>query len=324
MTVTQKTFDLDNLFSTTWYNMKDHATDQIFTGTPFWYWLYSNGRIEREEGGQFIGEQLMYGKNTTVKTVGRGGTVSIQKPENLATAFFNWKYLAGSLVRFFVDEQKNRGKNKIFSWIKSDFRTLELSMVDELETMLLGDGTGNGGLDFDGLGNIVSTVAGGTVAGISSATDTWWDNKRKAYSNSAGFIDEVRNAYNTVSVRNDHPSFIFSSQDVHEGYESTLVGILKVEQTPPGLGDMGFQTLRYKGAGWTFSNHISFPTDNMYFLNERYLRVVIDEFAEFEMTDWKSIPNQLDRVAQVVLAANLTCSNRRMQMVMTNMDTLTF
>jgi len=52
-------------------------------------------------------------------------------------------------------------------------------------------------------------------------------------------------------------------------------------------------------------------------MNERYLELVIDEGSDFEMTDWKPIPNQLDRTAQVVLRADLVTSNRRMQGVMT-------
>jgi len=41
-----------------------------------------------------------------------------------------------------------------------------------------------------------------------------------------------------------------------------------------------------------------------------------DTNADFYMTDWKPIPNQLDRVAQIVLQGNLTCSNRRMHGLM--------
>ena len=51
----------------------------------------------------------------------------------------------------------------------------------------------------------------------------------------------------------------------------------------------------------------------MRFLNERYLQLAINSHADFTMTDWKPIPDQLDRVAQVVLKGNLTVSNARMQ-----------
>lgn len=311
-----RTEQFDTLYSTTWNSMRNVAVDQIFTATPFWYWLYSRDRIRREEGGRWLGIQLLYGKNTTVKTIGRGGTISIQKPDNITTALYNWKTLAGSLVRYYEDEEMNRGRNQIINWVKSDIRTLELSVVDHLETMLLGDGTGNGGLDFDGLGNLVSVNAGDTVAGINSGTSLWWDNKRRLYVGGNGIVAEMRTAYNTGSIGNDHPSFLFTTQTVHEMYEGTLVNILRVDQTPPGLGDMGFEVLRFKGAGVTFSNHASMPSGYMYMLNERYMELVISTGSDFTMTAWKQIPNQLDRVAQIVFRANAVVNNRRMQMLL--------
>lgn len=309
------TYALDSLVSTTWYNMRTVAVDQIFTATPFWYWLYSKNRIRREEGGQFLGIQLLYGKNTTVKTIGRGGQISTAKPENLTTAKFDWKTLAGSLVRFYDDEKRNRGKNQIMNWIKTDLRVLELSIVDHLEGMLFGDGTGNGGLDFDGLGNIVTAAAGATCGGIDSSVHTWWDNKRFTYNGGDSYTKNLRTAYNNASIGNDHPSFILGTQTSYETYEDGLVSILRVTDTPPGLGDMGFEVLRFKGSGMTFSNHASFPAGKNYLLNERYIELVIDSGSEFEMTEWKPIPDQLDRVAQVVLRANMVSNNRRMQMI---------
>ena len=118
------------------------------------------------------------------------------------------------------------------------------------------------------------------------------------------------------TIGNDHPSFLFTTQAVHEAYEATLVNILKVEQTPPGLGDMGFEVLRFKGAGITFSNHSSFPTGFMYMLNERYMELVISSGSDFAMTAWKQIPNQLDRVAQIVMRANAVVNNRRMHQLL--------
>lgn len=316
------TEQFDTLYSTTWQNMRDVVVDQIFTATPFWYWLYSRDRIRREEGGRWLGIQLMYGANTTVKTIGRGGSISIDKPEIITTAMYNWKTLAGSIIRLYDDERKNRGRNQIINWVKTDIRNLELSMVDYLETMLYGDGTGNGGLDFDGLGNLVDVAptSARAVGGIDQSVNAWWQNKQRTFTPANGLVAEMRAAYNTVSIGNDHPSFILTGQQFYEAYEGTLVNVLRVMDTPPRLGDMGFEVLRFKGAGVTFSNHVGFTPTNMYFLNERYLELVIDSNSDFEMTQWKPIPNQLDRVAQVVLRANVVCNNRRMQMVMTGLS----
>ena len=74
---------------------------------------------------------------------------------------------------------------------------------------------------------------------------------------------------------------------------------------------LGFQRFRYKGANMYFSPQCG--TGNMYFNNLKYLKLKIDSKADFDMTDWKFIPNQLDRVAQIVSRMELVCRNNRMQ-----------
>jgi hypothetical protein len=47
----------------------------------------------------------------------------------------------------------------------------------------------------------------------------------------------------------------------------------------------------------------------------------IDSKADFDMTEWKYIPNQLDRVAQVVTRLELVCRNCRMQGLISGITT---
>jgi hypothetical protein len=63
----------------------------------------------------------------------------------------------------------------------------------------------------------------------------------------------------------------------------------------------------------------SAPAGELRLLNERYIRLVINSHADFDMTDWKPIPDQLDRVAQVVIKGEVTISNSRMHGVLSGM-----
>ena len=310
---------LDQLYSTTWQIMRNKVVDQIFKATPLWYWLYSKGRKRGESGGRWIGAPLLYGKNTTVKTIGRGGSVDITDDELITTARFDWKWLIANVIRYYTDDQVNQGQNQIMSLMQAKLKTAELSMVDALEAMVFADGTGNGGKDFMGLQGIIkATFTGDTLGGIDAATNTWWQNQYKDCTGAAGdSIAKLKaglvNLYNTVSVGNDHPTLLIGCQAFYEWYELyCLVNILRVYDTS--LGDIGFEALKYKGAALTFSP--SAPDAKLYYLNDRYLEFVYDTGADFYMTEWKPIPNQLDRVAQIVLQGNLTVNNRRMHGLM--------
>jgi hypothetical protein len=316
MTLTEQ---LDSLYTTTWNIMRPKAIDAIFNATPFWYWLYSKERVRRETGARWIGQPIMYAKNNTVQSLGPGGTVNIGNTDPLTTAQFNYKYIAGSVVRLFSDDTTNVGKNQIMSLAQAKLKNLELSMVDKFESMLFGDGSGNGALDFDGLLNLVSkTPTVGTVGGIDRSSALWWQNQLRTWSvtalptgdNPVAF--NFRILYNQCSIGNDHPTLILTHSAVYEWYEAGLTTFMRIYD--PRMGDAGFEALQYMGCALTFSP--SCPALTAYMLNERYLELVIDTNADFMMTDWKPIPNQLDRVAQVVTKGNLTITNSRMQGVL--------
>ena len=319
---------LDTLYSTTWQLMRGEVVDNIFTATPLWYWLYSKSRIREESGGRWIGIQTLYAKNTTVDSVGPGGTVSITNSNIATTAKFDWKYLAGSVVRLFSEDTENKGESQIMNLMQAKLKTLELSLIDELETQAFSTGAGNGGLDILGLQTLVQddptanpADPPGNVGGIDGATNTWWRNQTRTWSTAgmpAGDSDmgfNMRILYNTCSIGNDHPTGIFTSQTQYQRYEASVVNILRTYEKKE--GDIGFESLRYKGGMLTWSPSIA--ATRMYMLNERYLEFVIESSANFHMTPWKPIPNQLDRVAQVVVKGQLVTSNRRMQGVLTTM-----
>jgi len=310
------TEQFDTLYSTTWNLMRDEIVDNIMTATPLTYWLKSKERVRRETGGRWIGVQLMYSKNTTVKTLGPGGTIDITPQDPVTTAQYNWKWLAGSVVRLFAEDHMNTGEQAIMNLVKGKLKNLELSMIDKQESMGFGDGTGNGGMDFDGLGNLVSTSSGLTVGGINSTTQTWWDNIRRTYVAGNGIRKELTTLYNTISIGNDHPTLLLGHQTPFELYEDSLSNILRVQTNA--FGDAGFESLGFKGAAFTFSP--SCPTGLVYQLNERYLEMVVELGADYVMTDWKPIPQQLDRVAQIVCQADVVCSNRRMQGVLSSIS----
>jgi hypothetical protein len=72
-----------------------------------------------------------------------------------------------------------------------------------------------------------------------------------------------------------------------------------------------FENILFKGRPVVWSP--SCGEGDMYFLNDRYLEWVADEYANFEMTEWKTAQNTLDRVAQVIVSGNLVCSARNRQ-----------
>lgn len=308
---------LDNLYTTTWQLRRKEIVDNIFQATPFWFWLTQQGKRRQETGGRRIEIPLMYGKNTTVTTFDRGDTFTIEDHEILTVAIYPWRYVAGSIIRYWVDDQKNRGKAAIMSLLNAKIENLRLSLIDKMEELLFQPNPGP--KDPNSLLSIIRPQApsaeGEDVIGeIDAFTHQWWQNKRKQATGpfSTNGIQDMRNMFNTCSKGNDVPDLILTEQQVFEAYEGELLEIYRIQDKT--LADAGFQNLTFKGKPIVWAPRC--PQGMMFFINSKYFEWVYDPYADFEMTEWKAVQNSLDRAAQVVAAGNLVCSNRARQGVL--------
>ena len=321
MPVRNLTEALDNLYTTTWQNMKESLVDQIFDATPFWFWLKEHGGLESVSGGRYITEPLRYAKSDKVKFIGKGGTVSLGDYEFITIANYEWRYLVDSIVRFMVDEQKNRGRNRIINLMQSKLDNSKDSLIDQIETTLF---AAQSGLAFNGLQDLVADdPTTGIVGGVDPATYTWWQNKTKDMVGSSFAINgqaEMRTMLNNCgnNIRGDSPNIILSGQTPYERYEDSVQEQKRIVNKK--MGDAGFTNIEFKGIPLVWSP--SCANTRMYFLNTKFLKFNFDPMLNFDMTEWKAIPDQVnDKAAQVVLAGNLLTSRRRVHGVLFNQDT---
>lgn len=312
MGVPTLTETLDTLYTSTWQLAKKEVVDQIFTATPFYYEMTKAGNVEDEDGGRFIEEPLMYSKNTTPSWIGSGGTISIADADPLTMSVWQWYNLAGSVVRLWVDDMANSGPHKRIDILNAKIENLRLTLIDELEDKLF---TAQSGVAPMGLPDIVEANVpasqSGSPGGLSKATYDWWRNQYAASSGSFATYgkSDMRSMFNDCSIGNDHPNFILTTKDIFEFYEAEAEDIQRINDSAD--AKLGFRTFSYKGANLYYSPKV--PAGYMYFLNMKYIKFKRDKKANFEMTEWKTIPNQLDRVAQIVLRCNLVGNNNRMQ-----------
>lgn len=314
---------LDNLYTTTWQEMKSVVADQIFDATPFWFWLRANGGLEAVPGGRFLTEPLRYAKSERVTFIGRGGTVVLSDQEFLTEAVEDWKFLVDSIVRFGVDDMKNRGKRRIINMMNAKLANSRDSLIDKVEEKLPADNSADP-LAFVGLQTLVAdTPSSGTVHGIDASVNTWWQNKTKNMTGLSFAVKgqaEMRTMLNNTSnnIRNDTPNIILSGQTPYEHYEDGVLEQKRIVNKK--LGDAGFENIQFKGVPMIWSPSVA--ATRMYFLNTRFLKFKYDPSLFFDMTEWKAIPDQVnDKAAQIILAGNLMTSRRRVHGVLHTIDT---
>lgn len=309
MPVPNWTETIDTLYSTTWAYRKKEATEQAFLKTPLIFWLREKGHVETVSGYRRIEIPLAYGSNQTVRWIGKGSTVPIQDSELITMAYEDWKYVAVSIVRWFVEDQQNRGQAAMIRLVEAKLNAAERSLYEELERVMFADGTGD--MEPNGLQNLVS-IAGendtAVVHGLSRATYSWWRNSSKQASGAAAvYLDsDMTTCLNDVTKysRSDIKDIVIvTDQATFELYDS-ICRDMKILSNAT-LGDAGFSSIQFKGKPLIWCP--SAPAGRMYFINPEYLKLVCDDSFWMEMTAWKEIPDQpFDRVAQIACALNLT------------------
>jgi hypothetical protein len=286
----------------------------VFTARPLTYWLSDKGRIRTESGGTKIVEQLIYGQNDTVKSYSGYETLSLTPQEGITAAEYDWKQYGASIAISGIEEAKNNGEHAIIDLLEAKIMQAEESLREGFNQMFFGNGTGNSGKNWNGLGNLIER--GNTVGGIDSSVVTapgvvgneFWNSYEE---NTAGALTllQMATAYNSVSVGNDHPDLILTTQTLFEKYESLLQPQLRYTDTK--TAEAGFQNLLFKGAPIMYDVHA--PVGTMFFINSKYLKLVGHSDKWFAQTDFVRPENQDARFALIMCYGNLVCSNRAKQ-----------
>ena len=308
--------NFNELLSTTLANYRAQLTDNVFTARPLTYWLSDKGRIRMANGGTKIVEPLIYGQNSTVKPYSGYDTIDLTAQEGISAAEYDWKQYAASIAISGIEEAKNNGEQEVINLLEAKIMQAEESMREGFNQMFFGNGTdtlGAGGTDsgksWNGLGNLVES--GNTVGGINSASgqgNDWW---RSYENNTAGALTlaQMNTGYNSVSVGNDHPDMVLTTQTLYEKYESLLQPQLRYTDTK--TADAGFQNLLFKAAPVMYDVHCT--SGVMYFLNSKYLGLVGHTEKWFQQTEFVRPDNMDARYALIMCYGNLTCRNRAKQ-----------
>lgn len=296
---------IDNLFTTTWAYRKKGATEQAFLKTPFIYWLRQRGHVENLSGYRRIEIPVNYGENETVRWINKGSQVPLTDGEIVTTLYEDWKYVSATIMRWFTEDQQNRGQAAAIKLVETKLNTAERSIYEELERVMFADGTGTN--EPNGLKNLVAvTPTSGIVHGINRATYSWFRNQTTTATGSAAvyLVSDMRTCLNNVikySRAEIADIAIVTNQTSYELYEDVCLD-MKVIQNKM-MADAGFDTINFKGRPLMWCP--SAPSGYMYFINPNYYKLYVDEAFFMEMTSWKEIPDQpFDKAAQIVCTLN--------------------
>ena len=200
-----------------------------------------------------------------------------------------------------------------------------MTISENLDEMLFGDGSGNSNKDFIGLAAIISASdpSFGDLGGIDRATYTWWKaNTKSSTAVHTLALADMANVYNSASEGNDHPTNIFTTQTAFEDYEALLTDQIRFEDAK--MADAGFQNLMYKGAPIAYDTYADVASSTeadapMWFVNFKYIKLKTLSGVWFKPSEMLQPTNQDVFYKHLLLYGQLIVTNCARQGVLYNL-----
>ena len=272
------------------------------------------------EGGRLFVETLATAVNSTFRGYDDRETIDTTESEEVKEAQYSQRIIAGSINVSKLQEAQNMPAYQIHDLLETKFEIAESSMEEILGDSALSDGTTDTKLP-GGLQLIIGTTAG-TVGTISEAANpVTWAPYRDATGVTAwntaneGMI-ALDLGMNNCKRGQEKPDLIVTTNAVSSliNVMTIVAGTLNVNMGSE-RGELGFDDVFYRKARVIVDDNV--PVNRLYLVNTRHLRFAVLRKGEFKTTKMKEPIGGLYSVAQMYVFCNFTCSDRRLQGVLT-------
>lgn len=310
------------IVSTTFRNHSKEIADNFSKHNALYRRIAQKGKTRSESGGYSIVQPLEYAANGTYQRYSGFDVLNVAQSDVITAAEYNWRQIAINVVSSGYELRVNAGAQRIANLAKTRIKNAIHTFANNFSADMYGDGTLTN--QIDGLQKIVADAGTGTVGGINSATNAFWQNKVQSAaaplqgggaitpSGTAGIMESLMlPLFIELTRGNDKPDLIVSSNDYFTFYETGLVSTKRYVDEAEASG--GFMSLQYKGVPVIFDGVSGMPTAHMYFLNTNYIEMVTHSDANMTVMDEAKPFNQDAVVVPVLWMGNMVCSNRSLQ-----------
>lgn len=310
----------ETLVATLW-DQSDRIADVVTAHHPLLVSLDKKGNIKKVSGGYELRKPVMYNDSASGGFYSGYSSFNLESVDDMTAFQFAIKQCYEPVAISGRDRRANRDEAAILDLLESKIDAAMARLKNTVSTSLRGDGTGSGGLEFDGLKKMVSTSpTAGTYGGIDRSTNTFAQNVAVNVTLSAANVQEnISDAISQVTRGDEMPSLGVCDRTAWKYLHSSLTAIQRI-QAPTKKGEAGFRALNYDGADFVFDggyNSSVLETNSIRLLNTNYIT-----FDQIRGADFKPLAPDMQRPADqdaffsvILLEGNLCCSAPGLQAV---------
>jgi len=310
----QTTEDWDAAWTIMARAKRDRLTDTIFDEYPTLNYLKSSGRVEVEDGGKEIQEDVLYGKNTLEWFDGYD-VLNTDAVDGITTAFFPWRFAAVPITISFTERQKARKKEAAMGLLEAKTTQSMKTAQDGINAALYSSQTGKTILGFQDI-----YAASGTLGGIDRGTYAWW---QAHVDNNATDVDNVTNnipdgitrlhsIINNTSEGNDVPKRAFTTLARYGDFQNIFHNQQRLSNGETGKSSTGTRDADKPQIGpVTVDYDRDCSAGDIYTINPKYLKLKVMRGMNFAKTKFKEPANQMAMVGFIVVGLQVVTNNPR-------------
>lgn len=311
--------NLEEAIVTTLFDQSDQIADEILHHNVLMKVLDEQGLIRKFSGGYELRKPVMY------NDAAQGGFYSGFSSFNLdsiedTTAFrFAIKQCYEPVAISGRERRANRDQAQLIDLAEMKMKAAISRLKNTVSTSLRGDGTGNAGLEFDGIKKAVSTSpSSGTYGQIDRTSNSFARNLAVNVTLSATNVQEqITDVISQLTRGSEAPDLGLMDRTAWKFLHSSLTAIQRI-QLPTKKATAGFRALNYDGCDFVFDggfNSSVLETNSCRLLNTKYWTFDMVRGADFKpLAPEMARPIDQDAFFTVIIVeGNLCCSAPALQ-----------
>ena len=231
--------------------------------------------MQRVSLGENIEVPLDYRSNPdTAVLVADQDTAALVNTEVITSAVFDIAQLNVPVTWTKAEEAKNPTDTQKVALTRAKLENGINSHDDLLEQRIFTSSTA-GGIEINGLNSLVANAGTGTVGGVDSSTETWWQNQTDTFADGSDIEAGMTEMFNLCAKGSGAvlaPKCLISGSATHALFESQLQALTRYTDTQE--ANHGFKVLAFKDARYIFSHR---GGTSIYFLNPKNYQMIVSK-----------------------------------------------
>jgi len=296
--------------------LREEATDVYYLGSPFTWRLFKQNRVVRR-GGLHIESRFIYQPWATGGAFYGPEVLNVEPSDTEISGAWDWKEYYTNVT---LDQRsliRADSEYAVANYVVEKCELAKMDLRDKIAYGIWSDGSNFKA--FDGIFEVVDTgTYAPTYAGLSRSSYPFLKAQVDTTTTTLG-LSAMNSLWDLCTKGARAPTVTVSTRANLTRYENLLQAQVQYTQ-PTAVVDQtfasgGFSGGWYRNQPWIVDEHIP-PTGTegvLFFLNETYFELAINQNGDFEVGDFQQPTNQFVITSLTYVAGNLICTNPQVQ-----------